>query len=536
MRSHKNSLKQSIIQVRNTIIMQEIDELKNRKNNNANSNNKITSKKEKEEKALRNAYKNVINVITNLLDNIEDEKTNGKVNYIGSYRKIEKIKNKNKRPIKKIVSYDTPRIKYSLNTQNTKGNMFEAEKTKTLFSKKSSFNLNNNWKSQKQMTNQNNVTEGTPSELSCSSMLSSERKNQPIIKKIYKKFSKQQNNNLFFNPKNKLISRWNSTKDYSPDIPSTKNLKIKKPIINQSSFDINNNNKIHSYKYSLAFSSFSPLESKNSIAKSKEEFNSSSFEDVTITNNNKENNTSNAITAMNLLMESKNEINESMKRSLEPISPFSNVKVKYQTSGIDESLSQNIGINTDENKTSEYTSEASQVTEELLNKKRKKRIEKMLSGRKSLNKIISLKPLLSNLSKTFNKEKKFRCLLSKGYVYDSLDDEEESDQEDINNCYLEPNSKFLYIIDTITLISSFIILFYLPIYLSKRLFFCQEFKDNIAIIFYFIDLNYIIDLIINFYRSYYNFEEILVKKNILIFIHYFKTWLFLDLLWRKLLL
>jgi sulfur transfer protein SufE len=77
--------------------------------------------------------------------------------------------------------------------------------------------------------------------------------------------------------------------------------------------------------------------------------------------------------------------------------------------------------------------------------KKKKRIEKMLSGRKSLNKIISLKSLRSNISKTFNKEKKFRCLLSKGYVYDSLDDEEESDQEDINNCYLEPNSIFLYI-------------------------------------------------------------------------------------------
>ena len=41
---------------------------------------------------------------------------------------------------------------------------------------------------------------------------------------------------------------------------------------------------------------------------------------------------------------------------------------------------------------------------------------------------------------------------------------------------------------------------------------------------------YIIDLIINFYRAYYNFEEILIKKNYLIFIHYFKTWLFFDLI------
>ena len=527
MRNKKNSLKQSIIQVRNTIIMKEIDELKNRKNSNAILKNKITLKKEREEKVLRNAYKNVINVITNLLDNIEDEKTNGKVNFIGTHRKIDKVKNKNKRPIKKLVSYDIPRIKYSLNSQNTKGNLLEAEKSNTLKGNKSPFNLSINWKSQKHLITQNNVTEGSASELNSSSMLSSERKSQSTIKKIYKKFSKQQNNNLFFNPKNKLNSRWNSNIEYSPEIPSTKNYKVKKPIINKSSLDINYNNNTHSFKYGSAFSSFSPFDSKNSIVKSKEEINSSSFEDITTTNNNNNNNKANdtSISTMNLLIDTKN---ESKKRSIEPMSPFSIVKAKVQNTGTDERISQNNG-NTDENKTSEFTSE-NQITEELLNQKKKKRIEKMLSGRHSLNKIISLKPLRSNLAKTFNKEKKFRCLLSKGYVYDSLDDEEESDQEDIYNCYLESNSIFLYILDTLTLISSFIILFYLPIYLSKRLFFCREFKDNNTIIFYFIDLNYIIDLIINFYRSYYNFEEILVKKNFLICIHYFKTWLFLDII------
>ena len=177
--------------------MKEIDELKNRKNSNAILKNKITLKKEREEKVLRNAYKNVINVITNLLDNIEDEKTNGKVNYIGTHRKIDKVKNKNKRPIKKLVSYDIPRIKYSLNSQNTKGNLLEAEKSNTLKGNKSPFNLSINWKSQKYLITQNNVTEGSASELNSSSILSSERKSQPTIKKIYKKFSKQQNNNYF---------------------------------------------------------------------------------------------------------------------------------------------------------------------------------------------------------------------------------------------------------------------------------------------------------------------------------------------------
>jgi hypothetical protein len=86
------------------------------------------------------------------------------------------------------------------------------------------------------------------------------------------------------------------------------------------------------------------------------------------------------------------------------------------------------------------------------------------SGLKS---IITLKPLRNNFTKNmkqFHKENKYRTLLSKGHVYDSLDDEEESDEEDINRCYLEPESIFLYILDSITFISSLIIMIYFPIF------------------------------------------------------------------------
>ena len=58
----------------------------------------------------------------------------------------------------------------------------------------------------------------------------------------------------------------------------------------------------------------------------------------------------------------------------------------------------------------------------------------------------------------------------------------------------------------------------------------KEYNYDYYCIFYFIDFIYIFDLIINFYRSYYNFEENLVKKNLLIFLHYFKTWLLFDLI------
>ena len=72
-------------------------------------------------------------------------------------------------------------------------------------------------------------------------------------------------------------------------------------------------------------------------------------------------------------------------------------------------------------------------------------------------------------------------------------------------------------------------LIYFPICLAKRKIYCKYFNKE-EIIFYSIDIIYIIDLIVNFYRSYYNYNEILIKKNLLICIHYFKTWLLIDLI------
>ena len=163
------------------------------------------------------------------------------------------------------------------------------------------------------------------------------------------------------------------------------------------------------------------------------------------------------------------------KRIEEPMSPFSNIHAKVQDTDTEEKASQHIF----EENNSEITNETinNPVTEKLVKEKRKQRIKKMLSP-VHYNKIISLKPLRGSLAKTFHKEKKYRFLLSKGYVYDSLDDEEESDEEDINACYFEPNSNFLFILDSFTLVSSLIILFYLPIYLSKKLFFCHSFKKT----------------------------------------------------------
>ena len=54
-------------------------------------------------------------------------------------------------------------------------------------------------------------------------------------------------------------------------------------------------------------------------------------------------------------------------------------------------------------------------------------------------------------------------LSHKGVIYDSLDDEELEDEEEINGCYIDPNSTFCFCFDLIlffiTIISYIIILY-----------------------------------------------------------------------------
>ena len=126
---------------------------------------------------------------------------------------------------------------------------------------------------------------------------------------------------------------------------------------------------------------------------------------------------------------------------------------------------------------------------------------------------------------------KYRKLYLSKNLYDSLDDEEVADQEEIYTFYISTNSLTVYILDFFVLIASFIELYYLPIYISLYMSLFSVY-DNIisSFIFYIIDLIYIIDLVTGFFRAYYNFEEILIKKNSYICINYLTGWFLLDLI------
>ena len=427
MKSNKNVLKQSIIQVQKTLILQDIEDDKKKKKNSKNKMfiKKCSSKKERDEKALRNAYKKVITVITNLLDNIEDEKTNGKVNAIGTQRIIDKnSKSTIKNPLKKIESFDYPGIKYTLNAKMSRPeNVFEPVNNNTLTMTKTPLKLSLNWKSHRYFTNDNNInyTEGSVSENFSSNLSSSRSKNnQTLVKKIYKKFVHKKSDKSFFKPKNRLSiqNKFNNSLINN----------LKKPICQKASLELPNKSV---NKYSSSLSSFSKSSNIRNSVELKPYAKGSNLIIID------EPTSSNPINTFN-----SNEImitKEDESKNAESNSPFSSVKAKIKDSDSeDEDEEENIPQPIWDIKNEENNIEMS-LTDDLLNAKKKLKTKKptLEGSNKGSNingssKTISLKHLKFNIAKINNKEKKYRCLLCKGYVYDSLDDEEESDDGDIN--------------------------------------------------------------------------------------------------------
>ena len=166
------------------------------------------------------------------------------------------------------------------------------------------------------------------------------------------------------------------------------------------------------------------------------------------------------------------------------------------------------------------------------------------SEKNSYKKIITLQPINNNSSISDNgisnqkssnslnliksdNLNKFRRIIRKANLFDSLDDEEYSDQE--TGYYISPNSLFIKFHDFLLLFSSLFYLIIIPYFLSQNYFFLQD-NNLLIIILLFIDLIYIIDVIINCFRAYKNFDETIIKKAKKIFSHYFRGWLFVDLI------
>ena len=132
----------------------------------------------------------------------------------------------------------------------------------------------------------------------------------------------------------------------------------------------------------------------------------------------------------------------------------------------------------------------------------------------------------------FEKEK-FRVLIHKKLVYDSLDDEELVEDVITDNFYFEPNSIIVILVDTMVLILTFWSMLYKPLYIVLNNCDIQNTITSVSfnnISNLFIDILFICDLIINFFKSYYNFDEQLITKSYRIFLHYCKKFFIVDLI------
>ena len=150
----------------------------------------------------------------------------------------------------------------------------------------------------------------------------------------------------------------------------------------------------------------------------------------------------------------------------------------------------------------------------------------MLISKKNIN----IKKILLNSIKNEQFENKYRLLLRQKELYDSFEDEEVIEELEDEYFFINPETYQIFIFDSLILIGTLFGSFYFPIYIAQSNCFCSYIPKAIEYILFFLDVINILDIIISFFRAYYNFEYTLIKNNARIIIHYIKKYLFCDLL------
>ena len=239
-----------------------------------------------------------------------------------------------------------------------------------------------------------------------------------------------------------------------------------------------------------------------------------------LTNNNSINKSPNEITYV--------KIPQNLKQQLFKMSNIlkSNIKLK-----INESLKKNRRVSAPLSPTSPKKIISTYCSPNIIKKSKKyktylKKNKKIIKKAKS--KLKSSKSINCN-KKTPKKEKKFRCLEHKNPLYDSLDDNE-CDEDDNNNFNIPIDSLIILIYDIFLTFCSYYSLIFTPIVLAKSNCFCIKIDCFQKFLNYFTDIIYILDIILNSFRCYYNYEMKIINNSKKILIHYIKKDLFFDLI------
>ena len=143
---------------------------------------------------------------------------------------------------------------------------------------------------------------------------------------------------------------------------------------------------------------------------------------------------------------------------------------------------------------------------------------------------INIKKILLYSLKNEEFENKYRLLMRNKELYDSYEDEEVMEELEEEYFYISPETIPIFIFDMIILLCTLFASFFSPLYIAKSKCFCTYIPTSIEYILFLNEFINIIDIFISFFRAYYNFEFILVKKTEKIVIHYLKKYFFIDLL------
>ena len=147
------------------------------------------------------------------------------------------------------------------------------------------------------------------------------------------------------------------------------------------------------------------------------------------------------------------------------------------------------------------------------------------------NQLINENIIKNKFSKKYNKkERKYRILIRKFNIYDSMDDEEIINDSDNFGNSLSPKSFFILIYDILLTLTVLGQLIFLPIILANYKYFCFRRTSIKLFIRYFIEILYFFDIFISFFRGYYNYEFQVVLNNKKIILNYLKTDFLYDLI------
>ena len=145
-------------------------------------------------------------------------------------------------------------------------------------------------------------------------------------------------------------------------------------------------------------------------------------------------------------------------------------------------------------------------------------------------------PRLSRLSKNFNfanfrdlvyeKNRKIKRIHN---LYDSFG-EDESDRETQSGYGFNPRSVFIDVYDIFILLASVFCLFYMPFRLAKTKMIINNDEIFVLIMIYFSEIIFIFDLILGFFRWFYNNEFKLVSNRYMIISNYLYGYFLEDLI------